>query len=152
MSVKVTKDNTAKILKAISDLAKKDVLVGIPEAAGEREGGITNAQLGYLQENGSPTNKIPPRPFLIPGVQGAQALIAETLGSGAMSALSGDAAAGEKSLQAAGLLGRNAVVRKINTGPFAPNAPRTIAAKGSDKPLIDTGELRKSITYVVRNK
>lgn len=31
---------------------------------------------------------------------------------------------------------------------WAPNAPSTIAAKGSDKPLIDTGELRKSIRAI----
>ena len=33
---------------------------------------------------------------------------------------------------------------------WPPNSPRTIAKKGSDVPLIDTGELRKSITHVIR--
>ena len=32
---------------------------------------------------------------------------------------------------------------------WKPNAPSTIKAKGSDKPLIDTGELRKSIRGIV---
>jgi hypothetical protein len=31
-----------------------------------------------------------------------------------------------------------------------PLKPSTIAAKGFDKPLIDTGEMRKSVTYQVR--
>ena len=36
---------------------------------------------------------------------------------------------------------------------WPPNAPSTIKAKkGKSNPLIDTGELRKSITYVVSNK
>jgi len=34
---------------------------------------------------------------------------------------------------------------------WAPNSPRTVKRKGSDRPLIDTGQLRKSITYVIRN-
>ena len=32
-----------------------------------------------------------------------------------------------------------------------PNAPSTIAAKGADNPLIDTGRMRQSITYVVES-
>jgi hypothetical protein len=31
-----------------------------------------------------------------------------------------------------------------------PNAPATIRAKGSSKPLIDTGEMRQSVTYQIR--
>ena len=42
----------------------------------------------------------------------------------------------------------------ITDGDYAPNAPRTIAQKTahSDHPLIDTGKLRKSVRYVVRDK
>lgn len=32
----------------------------------------------------------------------------------------------------------------LNTGPWEPNAPKTIALKGSDQPLIDTGRLVQS--------
>ena len=35
---------------------------------------------------------------------------------------------------------------------WPPNSPRTIRRKGSDQPLVDTGEMRKAITYVVRDK
>ena len=39
-------------------------------------------------------------------------------------------------------------VKKIfRAGEFEPNKPATIKAKGSDKPLIDTGRLRNSIDY-----
>lgn len=34
-------------------------------------------------------------------------------------------------------------------GEWAPNTPQTIQAKGSSKPLIDTGTLRNSITWQV---
>lgn len=36
-------------------------------------------------------------------------------------------------------------------GEWQPNAPQTIARKGSDKPLIDTGRLRGAVTYEVEN-
>ena len=35
-------------------------------------------------------------------------------------------------------------------GKLAPNAPSTIARKGHDKPLIDTGTLKASIDYEVK--
>lgn len=36
------------------------------------------------------------------------------------------------------------------TATFTPLAPATIKAKGSSKPLIDTGQLRQSVTYQVK--
>lgn len=46
-----------------------------------------------------------------------------------------------------GLLVQSKIQQKINSGPFEPNAPSTIARKKSAQPLIDTGRLRQSITY-----
>ena len=48
-----------------------------------------------------------------------------------------------------GLFAEKEVVKKINKGPFVPNAPATIARKGSSKPLIDTGRMRQSVTSKV---
>lgn len=44
------------------------------------------------------------------------------------------------------------IQRKIISLRTPPNHPMTIKAKGSSNPLIDTGALRKAITYKVRNK
>ena len=162
MSIKVTKDNVASVLKAINQLAQKDVLVGIPDSAPDRndqspEQPLSNAVIGYIQENGSPVNGIPARPFLVPGVKDAQEQIAARLGKGAAAALRGDVTQTEAALQASGLIGQNAARAKINTGPFEALASSTLAARRrrgrtGTKPLIDTGQLRNSITYVIRNK
>lgn len=48
-----------------------------------------------------------------------------------------------------GLFAEKEVVKKINRGPFVPNAPATIARKGSSKPLIDKGRMRQSATSKV---
>lgn len=44
------------------------------------------------------------------------------------------------------LVGMSRAKRDIQSGKFTPNAPTTVALKGSSKPLVDTGELFKSIT------
>lgn len=41
------------------------------------------------------------------------------------------------------------IKQRIANGIAPPNSPWTIAQKGSSKPLIDTGQLRNSITYQV---
>ncbi len=54
--------------------------------------------------------------------------------------------------QALQLLGQRFVgeiQKRIANGIPPPNAPSTIAQKGSDKPLIDTGQLRSAITYAI---
>lgn len=51
-----------------------------------------------------------------------------------------------------GLMGldvANDIQMGIETGDFTPNAPLTIAMKGSSKPLIDTGRLKNSIDFEV---
>lgn len=56
-------------------------------------------------------------------------------------------------LDALGITAFNIVQRAFATagfGKWAPNAPSTIAKKGSSKPLIDTAELRQSIHWRVK--
>ena len=69
-------------------------------------------------------------------------------------AVQGDFQGSLEDMERLGLKAQN-VCRKWFVNPengWAPNSPATIARKGSDRPLIDTGELRKSITYVVRKR
>lgn len=54
--------------------------------------------------------------------------------------------------QALNLLGLRWVAevqKRMSEGIPPPNAPSTIAKKGSDKPLIDTGQLRSSIKHTI---
>ena len=164
MTVKRTsrKDTIERVLAM---LRKSKVLVGIPAEAGRDDGGPSNAVIGYLMEYGAPENNIPARPFLIPGVEGVEDKITKELVRGAQQATavalhpSGGferaSAEAEKALQRIGLTAQNAVRSRITEGPFAPLSPVTIKrrrAKGrtGDKPLVDTGQLRRSVTYVVK--
>lgn len=158
MTVKVTKDRVGDILKAVRALTEKEVLIGVPSTtAGRDDTPINNAEIGYLMEFGSPAQNIPPRPFLVPGVEAAQAKVIPHLKQAGVSALEGKAGSVDQGFEAAGMIAASAVKQKITEGPFTPLAPRTIAArrargKTSEKPLIDTGQLRRAVTYVVRKK
>jgi hypothetical protein len=153
MSVTITKDRTAEVFRTIATLAKREVLVGIPQEAASRPGSpINNAEILYINDLGSPINNIPARPVLVPGVQHSEELWVKQLGMAGKSALSGNAEAAEKHLASAGQVAANAVKREFTDGDLAPNAPSTIAAKGSSQPLVDLGEARRAITYIIRNK
>lgn len=152
------KDRVPDLLKAVRDLTKTRVLVGIPDAnAGRNDGPVSNAVIGYIQEFGSPAQNIPERPFLVPGVQSVEEKTVERLKKAGQAALSGDTAAVEQAQHAIGLEAQSAVRAKIQGGPFAPLSERTLArrrARGrtGEKPLVDTGQLRNSVTYVIRPK
>ncbi|WP_223840741.1 hypothetical protein [Pseudomonas extremaustralis] len=161
MSMKITKDDVSKVLASIQDLANKQVLVGIPASKAEREEGdeepINNAQLGYIHEYGSPKANIPARPFLNPGIARTQESINNHLKKAAKAAMDGNSEKVDVELNATGLIAQAGARNEINSGTFEALAPATLAARRrrgrtGDKPLIDTGQLRNSITYVIREK
>lgn len=162
MSVKVTKDRTRELMAAIDALVKDRVLIGIPAGNAVREPDaddpkpeINNAEIGYLNEFGMPEINLPARPHLIPGVKAALPKIEAKYRKAATVALDGKAGEVKKAHEQVGIIARNAVQQKISDGPFVPLAERTLAARRKrgvtrTKPLIDKGEYRRNINYVVR--
>lgn len=152
-------DRLKAVLQSINGLVQKEVLVGIPDSAPERKDDepIGNAAIGYIQETGSPVNNIPPRPFLVPGVAEATAKVTPQLQKGVEAALDGDVDGAERRMAAAGLLAQNSVRARINSGISPELKDSTLAARRrrgrtGTVPLIDTGQLRNSITYVIRKR
>ena len=165
MGVRITKNLVPQLLKAIEDLTRKQVLVGIPGNTPDRTlvgVGVSNATIGYINEFGSPAKNIPARPFLRPGVNAALPEIIERLKSGARLAVKFpiDPDAGMKALMTAGLVAQRSV-RMVITNVIPPplaamtlrmRKTRKVAPRKGEVPLLDTGQLRNSITYVIRNK
>lgn len=112
----------------------------------------SKAYQAYIHTHGSPAWRIPPRPFLEPAIEANAEKIAHRLQQAAIRFLEGHPEDGISTLKLAGIMSRNFVYRWFDDARngWAPNAPLTIRRKGSDHPLIDTGEMRKSITYVLR--
>lgn len=108
----------------------------------------------YIKSHGSPALDVPPRPVLEPAIEANKDAIGRYLQRASKEALSGNREAQIEALNAAGQkaasCARNWFEDPRNNWP--PNSPKTIARKGSALPLVDTGEMRKAITYVVRNK
>lgn len=120
-------DNLKSIIDAINKLTKKDVLVGIPDSAPERtDTPITNAQIGYVMETGSPAHNVPARPFLVPGVADVQDQCADRLGKAADAALSGNQSGAERQMTAAGLIAESSVKKKIGSNIPPALSPETI--------------------------
>lgn len=169
--VRISIDRLHMLFESVETLTQNEVLVGIPGDVPLRTmpgGGApahplpTNATLGYIHEFGSPAANIPARPFLRPGVSGAQEQLGNRLRAGAMAALTfpPDEKIAMTTLMGAGLIAQNAVRRYLNAGVSPPLAAATLLARRSrkiaprkgTKPLIDTGQLRNSITFVIRPK
>ena len=168
----VTQDNIAKIQKALRDLSRTTVCVGIPESKTKRRDPdkITNATLGYIHEYGSPANNIPARRWLKPGIEASRATWEGFLQQAATFAMEGRPETVDKALHAAGDTAVQSVKNYITAGISPPLKPRTMAARrakhrntktgpsplppqfGGLTPLVDTSQMLNSITYTVVKK
>jgi phage gpG-like protein len=158
----IVRDNLKKVSKSIDALGRARVMVGVPaDKTDRKDGSISNASLAYIHNVGAPEANIPARPFMEPGVASVQPQIAEGLKKAGKFALEGRSDAVDRQFHRVGAIGRDAIKAKITDGPFAPLKPSTIAARKSKrksrnntdiKPLIDTGAMRNSISYVIREE
>lgn len=159
MSVTVVKDKTKKIEQALGFLIKSDVYVGIPSEKTSRDDNspIGNAALGYIHEYGAPENNLPARPFLVPGVKAVRAKLAAIFKKAGQRAIEGRTLDVERGLNAAGLVAQVAVKKVITDGIPPPLSEGTLEKRRArgvtrETPLIDTGQLLNSITYVIRRR
>ena len=174
-------DETNAMLDRVKALSNIQVLVGIPEEkSGRKSGGVNNAELLYIHTHGSPLHRIPKRPVIEPAIEAEdnKANITEDLGNAARSALDGKTQETMTHLNEAGMTGQNAArawfedsrngwpknteetaKRKLNKlqGKNKQRFNEQISAGASitdsdvSRPLVDTGQLRKAIVYVVKN-
>ena len=168
-----TKRESKDFLKDLEMLADKRVLVGVPSDSPERKDhSINNAQLAYIHDQGAPKAGIPPRPFMIPGIAKVQDKINSLLKRYINAKLDNDPLKEYDSLYKAGMVAQNSIRTIImdNEG-FEPIKRATALGRirkrsylkkrlknnsdlkeqfiSSFKALIDTGELLKSITFVI---
>jgi hypothetical protein len=138
---------------------------------------ITNAALGYIHDNGSPEANIPARPFMGPALEEAQGRITSKLAQVTNAVIKKGAGSivVEQGMHQVGLIAATAIKNKINDGvppPLADSTLRKRARKGRKgaglellsrqhgiapsmdfaKPLVDTGQLRNAVTYVIRSR
>ncbi len=119
------------------------------EPAGDGFGEATIADVAIFNEFG--TVDIPERPFMRIAFDGHQGDIADFIEARVADVLDRKLTANQAASQV-GIFFASLVQRTITeaAGWAAPNAPETIEQKGSSSPLIDTGQMRQSVTWVVK--
>jgi hypothetical protein len=129
-SVTKVRDNTAQLRAAIERLADARLLVGIPKVASPRtDGQFTNAEIGYVQENGAPEVNLPARPHLRPTVRENRALILKTLRRAGEAAFEGETDRATGLLDQLGLALVARVKAKVRAGIPPELAASTVAAR-----------------------
>lgn len=103
---------------------------------------------GYTAE-GRHYPKIPARPFMKFAAEIWEREFPKILGRLMPSYLLGGVSI-DGVLKKLGERAKNAVQKAIREGDYAPLSPRTVAAKGSSTPLIDTGLMVNSVTFEIR--
>ncbi|EMS9660240.1 hypothetical protein WMA07_000908 [Klebsiella aerogenes] len=146
MSVKIVDDKRAwdRLVRELEATGDKEVVVGIQQGA--TNDGLLVAEYATWNEFG--TRTIPSRPFMRSYFDSsiddltrfsARAIAMVISGRGTMNQF----------FNAAGVRMVSGVKKSINNGAWVPNSPVTIALKGSDKPLIDTGVMLNSVTFEI---
>ena len=140
-------------IKAIQDRLRSNsgVYVGVPASAGTYESGESIAVIAAVQEFGSADGRIPERSFLRVPLRSNQQDFAAVLAGSLSDVLSGNLSMAQLMDQ----LGARAAATSqeaISAGIPPPNAPSTIQQKESSTPLIDSGNLRQNITWVVEGE
>lgn len=146
-----------RIKRDLDELRRLRTDVGLPGDLGKHENSrFTIAAVAAVQEFGSIEKNIPARPFM--GDTAKDKQVQTNLQKVKQSAYK-QLLAGQKSPRAALLyVGEyyiGALKKKIMQGPWAPLSPRTLIARrsrsvGSSRPLVDTAQMRNSITQRLR--
>lgn len=122
-----------------------------PEGTDQREGGITNAELMAVHEFGSRDGRIPERAPMRTSFAKNGPKYIEMMRVGLATVDRGEL----EIFRAMNLIGSvmaSDIKATIIAGLKPENAESTKKAKGSDTPLVDTGQLLNSITHAVLTK
>lgn len=143
--------------KPLEDLKKRFftkemVKIGILYESKQRDDGFANAEIGVIQEFGSITDNIPPRSFLRMPIETHVKEVMNYMAKNKEARNAFEKGDKKKLLDILGLKVLDIIQQAFESrgfGQWAPNAPSTIAQKGSDFPLVNTSQLRRAIMHKV---
>lgn len=122
----------------------KQVKVGFPA------GKVSTAVVDRAIWNHYGTSRgIPARPFLLNAIRKNRSEYLRFLKSSGARILRGEMTL-ETAMRQLGIMAQGDIQQEITDLRTPPNAPSTIAQKGSSNPLIDTGEMRSKVTWQVK--
>lgn len=151
----------SELIKRLRENDRRAVTVGFP-SNGSLSGGTKDSdgqnrsyrdiiEIAVVNHFGTRNGRIPPRPFMDvafqnEGKQRVQNAVKRELKILMDPNRSGDVISGLHRLGNIGV----AVIRKaIRSRDYIANKPATIAKKGSDNPLVDTGQMAQSVQHTI---
>ena len=137
-----------RFLAELEKMKRLEVRVGYQAGAAADEDGVDIANIAMWNELG--TSRAPARPFLRKSVDENADKIKAMCKKQLQRLVQG--ASAEDVLEKLGVFQKGLIQKKIVAGSFEPNAASTIRKKKSSRPLIDTGRMRQSVNFVIRNK
>lgn len=129
-------------------LKKVKIKVGLPKGTPNHKSGVSIIEIGTIHEFGSDARHIPERSFIRSTMNEQKANYFKLAQAQGVKIIEGTQSI-DKSTETLGIWGQREIIKKFRDNDWAPNAPFTVALKGSSTPLIDTGQLRQSITWSV---
>lgn len=148
MQLKISESNELQHrLKTLKKLSETTIQVGLLDNTDPRLKFIL-----LIQEHGSPINNIPLRPVIQPALSRPEVRqqMTESMRDALQAAWNGEDF--RPSLESAGQIGADGIRTYIDSHIPPPNKPSTVARKGFDLPLYDTGALYRAFDYEVNPK
>lgn len=147
MKVTVNSTNGKGIKKLFNRLEKGSVDVGILTGEGKHEDSdLSVATVGFFNEFG--TSTIPERSFIRSTINGKSKEIKKVAAAQYKLVLNGKIS-NEKGLGILGAFTAGLIQQTFTSNDWPDNTQSTINKKGSSRPLVDTGQLRQSISWKV---
>ena len=142
-------------MAAMRKMASEEVFIGFQKGKrhkrkkGEKSEPPDVLDIALWNEVGT-SNGIPERPFIRQTFDNHLGQITAAQEAAVRRVM--DGASPQEAADIVGAMVKGLMQREIAEGGFAANKPATIKRKGSDVPLIDTGQMRQSVQFVVRKK
>ena len=142
-----------ELLKRVKEATSQEAAVGFPRGKDgignpHYENGASILQVAIWNNYGL---GVPRRPFMFVASkrihEATRAAITRTI-----QAINKGQSDGVKNLERMAILAQGIIQTTITDGGWTPNAPSTVAMKDSATPLIDSGDMRKAVTWVIRAK
>lgn len=115
---------------------------------GGAKNSITMADLAAIHYHGAPSKNIPQRDVITPTIEQNESKYLGFIDRSIPSLIDGSMEL-KTMWQYLGMEGQADLQKQMITAKLAPLSPRTIRRKGSSRPLIDSGQLRQGVTYIV---
>lgn len=135
-----------RIMRDLQKLDGMEVVAGMLKDSGKASNGASYVDVATWNEYG--TRRIPSRPFIRISADTNKAAWSKMAQQAVNDVIDGD-----NPREAAQVIGHKMVedIRKVfgDTSKLKANAPSTIAKKGRNEPLVDSGEMRRRVNFRV---